>query len=371
MSESTPFLSPRLVGKRFSDHAIPLEILKDISVLEEMIAEVAKWLYLRDHPDRTRSPRNFTKGISLKLTNIGEGSAVPAIDLFVEDLALVPPLNQRYFETAKNNIVSAVDAAEHDGSITEYLPEALLGYFDRIGRSLLPDEAIEFNPSNESRPSRLNKQTRRKLILSSSKVTVLTDEVSLRGMIPEVDQAKMTFELQISSGQHIASPIVEQHFDTVVQAFNGYQQGIRVLVQGVGRFTRYDKLQCIETVRHISILPDNDIPTRLEELRKIKDGWLDGKGVEPSSDGLDWLAQCFESFYPEDGPLPYIFPTAEGGVQAEWSSGGHEISLEIDLESHSGEWHDLDMSSLKDDFKVLNLNESDTWLWISKYIQGL
>jgi hypothetical protein len=37
-----PFLTPRLVGDRFEGHAIPLEVLKDFAVLEEMIVEVAK-----------------------------------------------------------------------------------------------------------------------------------------------------------------------------------------------------------------------------------------------------------------------------------------------------------------------------------------
>ena len=41
MSESIPFLSPRLVGERFVGHAIPLELLKDLAVVEEMIIEVA------------------------------------------------------------------------------------------------------------------------------------------------------------------------------------------------------------------------------------------------------------------------------------------------------------------------------------------
>ena len=46
------FLSPRLVGERFSGHAIPLEVLRDLAVLEEMVVETAKWEYMHEHHDR-------------------------------------------------------------------------------------------------------------------------------------------------------------------------------------------------------------------------------------------------------------------------------------------------------------------------------
>ena len=46
MPETIEFLSPRLVGNRFDQHSIPLEVLKDLAALEELIVEVAKWHYL-------------------------------------------------------------------------------------------------------------------------------------------------------------------------------------------------------------------------------------------------------------------------------------------------------------------------------------
>ncbi len=46
MTEVSDFLKPRLVGARFDGHRVPLEILRDLAVLEQMIVEVAKWQYL-------------------------------------------------------------------------------------------------------------------------------------------------------------------------------------------------------------------------------------------------------------------------------------------------------------------------------------
>ncbi len=47
MAESRLFLAPRMVGSRFSGHAIPLDVLKELAVLEDMFMEAAKWCYLR------------------------------------------------------------------------------------------------------------------------------------------------------------------------------------------------------------------------------------------------------------------------------------------------------------------------------------
>ena len=58
MSEDV-FLKPRLIGKRFDEHSIPLEFLQDLAVLEQMIKETAKWQFFLTHPERKRIPRGF------------------------------------------------------------------------------------------------------------------------------------------------------------------------------------------------------------------------------------------------------------------------------------------------------------------------
>ncbi len=100
-----------------------------------------------------------------------------------------------------------------------------------------------------------------------------------------------------------------------------------------------------------------DIRNRLDEFRNLKDGWLEGKGIAPSQEGLDWLTQAFEKHYPSEMPLPYLYPTAEGNVLAEWSIEQNEISLEIDLGKHVGEWHCLNMDTDKEDKGIFNLGE--------------
>ncbi len=375
MNDPIPFMQPRMVGPRFDGHAIPLEMLKDLAVLEEMVIEVAKWCF-RKATGRERSPRGFSKGISLKITDIEDGSAVPNIAVFIENdrnlfpAADLPPPKFTYFEKARESICGAINAAANDENITDYLPENLLSYFDRIGRGLQDGEVIEFDPGNTGRPARLDKSTRRKLVLAS-KINEHTDEVVLRGTVPKIDQASMTFELETNGGSKIVADMGLQQLETVLDATRGYQTGDRVLIQGIGRFDRSGRLKSIEEVEHISILDPLDVAARLEEFYALKDGWLDGKGLAPSREGLDWFANTFESHYPEDLPLPYLYPTGEGGIQAEWALGGYEISLEVDLGSKRAAWQDLNMATDAEQDRNLNLTEAADWNWMVEQIRTL
>lgn len=367
------FLRPRLCGTRFEGGGIPLEILSDLAVLKEMLIEVAKWKFFQAYPDRQRSPRGFTEGIELKLSGVEKGSAIPIISLFdtSPQLSMMPRQNLSYFEQAREAIVSTIGAIEHNGSTASHLPEEYLAYFNRIGRSLRDDESIEFETSRHTTPVRLTRETRRKLILVSSSVKEITEEVALRGSIPEADQDRRTFELQLINGHKVSCPIPDPHIDTILKAFNGYRQNTRVLLQGIGKYDRQNRLVGVELVEHISLLDPLDIPARLDEFRDMKDGWLEGEGAAPSLEGLDWLAAGFDRHFPDDLPLPYLYPTPEGGVQAEWSLSENEISLEVDLVTHHGAWHRLKMNNQADDVQELNLDDDNGWAWIVAEIRKM
>lgn len=118
----------------------------------------------------------------------------------------------------------------------------------------------------------------------------------------------------------------------------------------------------------ITLLPERDIGARLDELRHLEAGWFDGKGVALAGTRLDWLAHQFDALYAKELELPFLYPTLEGGVQAEWSIGDQEITLEMDLAKQTAEWHRLDIVSEKDEFRELNLNEVDDWFWINARI---
>lgn len=369
--KTTAFMRPCFTGARFNAHGIPLELLGELAVFEEMIVEVAKWIFLREHPSRKRSPRGFLDGADIKLIAVEEGSAIPVLSLVQTGATLFPSDDEIYFEKARDSIISAIHAAAHDSSVTQFLPEKALGYFDRIGRGLRDGEAIEFTLPNGRDTARLTKETRRNLLLASANVRELTEGVVMRGCISAVDQGDMIFEIQLLDGRRLRAPLGSQHLDTVLEAFAGYKTGTRIMLKGIGRFSRYEKLLGIDSVEHVSLLDPLDLSVRLEELAELKDGWLDGKGLAPSRAGLQWLSQICVSSFPDDLPFPYAYPTPEGGIQLEWGLGDTEASLEIELASHAAHWHALHLKSGAETFRSLNLDETMDWRWILDQIRQL
>lgn len=102
-----------------------------------------------------------------------------------------------------------------------------------------------------------------------------------------------------------------------------------------------------------------DIAARIDKLRLLTDGWLDGRGRAPDPGGLDWARELLETHLPDHEQLPYLYPTPDGAIQAEWSIGGTDISLELDLTKQSGDWHEYDSTSGAELTETLDFREPE------------
>ncbi len=370
MPSEQAFISPRLTGKRFEDHAIPLELLEDFSAFEELVIEIAKYLYLTDNPERQRVPRGFTNGVSLKLSSLENGSAIPKILLVSSTLGLFPSQNTQYFEKARDQIIKSIDAAAKNENISHFIPENLLGYFNRIGKRLKDDETIDFSP-NSVYDAKLTKAIRKKLVLSSSKIHEVVSEVTVRGTIPEADKSKQTFTIQLDAGQRIIADLKPPHQQAILTAFDKYEEKCHVLVSGVGRFDKYDKLIRFESIEHISILDPLDVVTRLNEIAELEDGWLNGEGIGPDKKALQWFAETFDDNYEGALPLPLIFPTLEGGIQAEWSNLSIDISLKVNLLDKTAYFHSLNLENGEAFENTFSLTDIEGWRFLNTTLQTL
>lgn len=114
-----------------------------------------------------------------------------------------------------------------------------------------------------------------------------------------------------------------------------------------------------------------NVGAQLNDLRELQDGWLDGDGKAPSSDSLDWLHEVFKCKFPLDAPEPHIYPTEKGGVQAEWSFGPNENTLDVNLETHMGEWHLLNVESDEVVERTLSFGDDTDWKWLIERISAL
>lgn len=102
-------------------------------------------------------------------------------------------------------------------------------------------------------------------------------------------------------------------------------------------------------------------PRRLDELRQLKDGWLEGAGLAPHGDHLDWFASAFARHYPVELPFPRIYPTESGDLLVEWSLGNDEVSLEISLSTRRARWHALARDGASESALSLDLATDSAW----------
>ena len=350
------FLKPALNGQRFEKHSLPLELLKDFAVLQEMLVEVAKWEFRRSNPDRKRTPKNFATDIDLHLEQIEEGSAILKITLVFA--TLFPSAHLQYFEQARADIVSSIDSADRGGTPT--LPPKLLNYFDRFGRGLRAGESISFDYGSGT--ATLSPDTRKRLV-RFAEIKEWTDEVTLRVRVPGANKLKGTFDVELSDGITFGARLENQFREEILQAFQNYGTGTDeyVVIQGIAVKDRDDRPKGFHLIEHV-VQPDPlDISFRLDELANLDDGWYEGKGTAPKRDHLLELSKRFDTQFDASLPLPHIYPTADGGIQAEWDLRDWSVSLEIGANGLQGDLQAVNLDDQTTIERSFSLDGADGW----------
>lgn len=364
--------APKYVGERFESHRFPLDLIEDLNVLREMTIEMAKHIYLEKNTGRQRIPKNFTRDISFELAGISPGSTVPKIILVSGLSGLFPHANHAYFTEAPSRIIKAIEVAHSGGNnITEYASSEVLRYFDQFGKKLRDGESIDFTPSGQRGQAILNRESRKRLLLASSKSNEYTAGLIVRGRVTALDKDRRSFEVQFANGNKVRGAYTDEHIQNLQDALVGLESGQKVLIRATGTFNSTDKLKSIHDVDEMSLLDEFDVPSRLEELSMLKQGWLDGDEGEPlNEEGLTWLSESFEKFYnSDDAPLPATFPTPDGNIQFEWSLGDIEISIEVDLITKKADYFEFDVKSGKETVEELNLSDEADWKKLNELLQ--
>ena len=110
---------------------------------------------------------------------------------------------------------------------------------------------------------------------------------------------------------------------------------------------------------------------RITELSNLRHGWLNGRGNKPDEKGLEWFMDKFNSKYNFLLPIPYMYPTAEGGLIAEWSFDGYEISLTIDVANKLAEYHEVHITDEADKFVDMDLTENEDWMVLNEMLMKI
>ncbi|MCL2282772.1 MAG: hypothetical protein FWC26_05590 [Fibromonadales bacterium] len=104
-----------------------------------------------------------------------------------------------------------------------------------------------------------------------------------------------------------------------------------------------------------------DIESQLNSIAKLKEGWFDGKGSAFNHDELKRLSDKFEQNFSSDIDLPYLYPTPDDSIRAEWTFKKYEVSLEIEIPSLNAYYHQLNIDTNEDVDAELELDKIDGW----------
>jgi len=325
------FSQPRFTGTRFDEHTLPVDVARDLAAYESLIVDLAKHLYLVDHPDRQRAPKGFASNFRLDIDRIDEGSAKPILVLVLSGALSLAGGDRNYFEQARDLVSECIAAPEN--ALPENFPKELLVHFNQLGRSLLEGEALEL-PHQGTGIAVLTPDKRKKLVLAGDRV--YEKEVDLLGSIAEVDWEKSTFRLRLADGSQ-ANALMPDSFHNKAREYGGKPRH-QVALKGVATYDSWDRLQKLVSVESMEVVRNHAIAARMDELAQLQAGWFEGQGVALDAEKMAIVADKLVAEYPERLILPSIVPTQDGNLLLEWLADGTP-SLDIFLDNFQASFH--------------------------------
>jgi len=356
-----PFIQPRFVGPRFEGHTLPLSAAKDLAAYEELVLELAKHLFRQKNQDRIRLPKGFASGFSLHIERIDDGSTKPAlVAMMLAHLFINLPAEI----IESRDLINSVIATESGQPFPANFPKDFYSYFNRIGRSLEEGEFIEWLPDSPTNKTVLTPTKRKRLVLAHRET--YEAEVKVVGLVEELNTKQKTGVLRALEKEPVTFVFDDPFFSDLKDALGLRAQYVRLL--GVGEFDVNERLGSITKIDQLERLPHYPLTSGIDKLSILADGWLEGVGVAPKSEDLNWLTNEIAKAFPESIAYPSVAPTEEGNVVLEWILPKARIELEVNFANQQLE---LYASYLDSDIFVEKTFENTQWPEAFGHVEGL
>ncbi len=320
----TPFIQPRFVGPRFEGHSLPLSAAKDLAAYEDLVLELAKHLYKERNPGRARIPKGFANGFSLHIERIDDGSAMPAIEARMPGMfpeALPPEIIEA------KDLINSVIATEAGQPFPTDFPRNLYSYFNRIGRSLEEGEQIEWLPDSPTNKTVLTPTKRKRLVLANRET--YEAEAHALGVVEELNSKNKTGTLRTQDHDTLPFSYDDPFFAELKESLGSKTTHVRV--KGIGVFDGNDRLCSVTEIEQLESLPHYALVSAIDALADLPAGWLEGQGVAPGGENLNWLSNEVGRTFPDSLTYPSVVPTEEGHVIFEWILPHARIELEVNF----------------------------------------
>lgn len=334
-------------GERFTDESIPVDILPEISAYRDLVVEVARELFLKQHPSRQRVLKRFEEHFDLRLTHFSKGSTVVTLERTLPTVVQSRLFEENdVFDDARNLVDECIQKVAGNLPPPSEFPAHLLRQFQQFGRHLSENDSILLKYPDHPIPTTYTKAIRKKLV--TARLNREEGMVDLIGKATGIETSKGVFQLEVTQygGIHhpdstfcfprLQCPYPSDAERKILYAIE--RRNLALLrIEGIGRFKPNKELDQILEIHDIDIVKPKpagpDINDRIQELSKLEDGWLNGEGKAFNPQDLEFVAEfltvlCWEF----EINLPYIYPTIENYLQAEWTLGNWEISLTFNFE---------------------------------------
>ena len=264
-------------GERFRDHALDLSALSELRQFQKMVAETAKALWRKAHPDRERLPPHFEDRTRLCLRTIEEGSAAAPLEVLIEE-----PAQGELWQAEPVEVNEAIDlayrvfeAVHDDTPIPQEFPRELLPEYAKWGQSLSEDEQLEFAPAGKT-ATRVTARDR--VRLAGLAEPPYEDAVDVFGQVLEADVRQKRFQLWLNDRTGVQVSFTDEQEIQVTTALKDHEAA-RLRVIGRGEFSPQGTLLRVTTVDNL-LLVRGDEPEFDAQAPAIEDVLSDlAKGV--------------------------------------------------------------------------------------------
>ena len=321
MAESRePFLRVTFGGGRFAAHVMPVDALAELVTLQQVVLELARAEFKRRNPDRVRVPRGFAQAARLDLSAT-EANCFTAT-LRREAPTLLPGIDPAIVDVviaSRDAIVAVLDGAAQGREPGE-LPAKSRRLLARMGDRLGPGEWIEIRTRRDATGARVDDETRARLsALLHAPLEQVTD---LDGEVEEIDDRRGTFLLRLRDRRAVSVDFDRAQRGEVIDALDR-RPAVRVQVRARVQWSaapRAQDVESFEVVDHERWPEVERVWQRIDQLAQVPEGWMNGAGEAPGdavrARAREVLARLLVD-HPEV-PRPKVFPTPDGGLQAEW-----------------------------------------------------
>lgn len=319
------FARLHLEGGRFDRPSLPVDILDELVAYQAIVIEVARELWRRDNPTRQRVPAHFERRLDLRLTRVEGGSAVPVLERQAAG-ELLPD----HFERARDLISGAVDGAA-DESLSDVFPRNALRLFDSLGRRLHESERLTIVTPGGGR-SRYTSAVRRWLVKRGGER--YSDHATLLGWVSDLNTDGQHFKVRLLTGATLGGAYLPEQFAVLRDALaDPPEEGQQIRLEASVEFSPDDApVRLLGDVDVLALGSLDWVEQRLDELRELEDGWLDGEGKKPDAAALDTARMVLDEIEAAQLEQPRLFPSADGGLTGEWQRGAKRVVAEIAAE---------------------------------------